>query len=108
MNPTEIYKYKPQLKRTEYNYSYSQIVGLPGSLKNNSNIKEKKRGKKMFFFHNKESKDDKSRNQKKLNSLNNINYTSYYKLGNNMKTFEYEAPTITHKNIKDLKKTIKQ
>lgn len=109
MNPTEIYKYKPQLKRTKYNYSYSQIVGLPGSQKNNGiNLKEKKSGKKIFFLKNKESKDDRSRNQKKficLNNISNIN-TIYNKLENKMKTYEYEAPIITYKNIDNFKKPI--
>ena len=74
MNPTEIYQYKPQLKRTIYNYSFSQIVNLPGYMEkyDSINLKEKKKGKKMFLPKDNEKKVGQGRNKNRKLYLNNI------------------------------------
>ena len=71
MNPTEIYQYKPQLKRTIYNYSFSQIVNLPGYMEkyDSINLKEKKKGKKMFLPKDNEKKVGQGRNKNRKKKI---------------------------------------
>ena len=100
MNPTELFKYKPLLKRNKVNlHSISQIEGLPGNLIKYNINQHKKTGKKLFSLMNLESKDVKSRNQQR----NNIKYLSntINILGkhNASKVFEYEAPAITYRDM---------
>ena len=101
MNPTELYKYKPLLKRTKINYNSSQITSIPGNV-NKDNVKDRKKsGKKLFEFHNKES-DIRSRNQ----CGNKIKYsfnTTYNLLNKNKKKYEFNAPTISYNDMKNIK-----
>ena len=86
MNPTEIYTYRPLLKRV-YNLSYFS--------KNNKN---KKSGKKLFPSKNKESQED-NKNNYKYRSKYLSNNTTHNFLNNKIKIYEFDAPIISHKDI---------
>lgn len=91
MNPTEIYKYKPQLKRVFNSLSFSR------------NEKTKKTGKKLFSLKNVESKEDfYSINTftNRIKYLNNRTNTFFTK---NLKVYEYEEPVISNKDVKKRK-----
>ena len=105
MNPTEIYQYKPQLKRTIYNYSFSQIVNLPGYMEkyDSMNLKEKKKGKKMFLPKDNEKKVGQGRNKNRKLYLNNITSNIFHA---KKKELVFDDPVITCKNIKAMNKTI--
>ena len=89
MNPMEIFKYKPLIKRVFNSNSFS------------GNENSKKTGKKLFNLKNVESKEN----------LNNINlYKKRYKYlsnttnnfcMNNKNIYEYEAPAISCKDYKN-------
>ena len=64
MNPTELHKYKPLVKRNKINYhSFSQIESLPGNTIKYDLNGRKKSGKKLFNLKNLESKEKLNRNQ---------------------------------------------
>ena len=90
MNPTEIFTYKPMIKR---------IFNINSILQ-----KEKKKGKKLFCLKNVESKGVwNSRNT--FNNNNKIKYMSNTTNNfcvNNKKIYEYEAPVISCKNYKEI------
>ena len=87
MNPTEIYIYKPQLKRTFNGLSFSR------------NEKVKKTGKKLFCLKNVESKDginDRNSYKKNFKYLSNTINNNFAK---NLKIYEYDAPAISYKDV---------
>ena len=95
MNPIELYKYKPQLKREKLNILFlSQILGLPG---NSRNIitERKKSGKKIFNLTNKESNKTYSRNQSRKMIKFTSNKSNIFK-NNNRKTIQYDCPIISY------------
>jgi hypothetical protein len=98
MNPTELHKFKPQLKRAKLNIIFlSQILGLPGSSKNA--ITERiKTGKKIFNLTNRESKETHSRNQcrKMVKYLSNTSNTF---MNNNRKIIQYDCPIISYRDM---------
>ena len=97
MNPTELFKFKPQLKREKININFiSQILGLPGSI-NNANT-ERKTGKKIFNLTNRESKETHSRNQcrKMVKYLSN---TSNSFMNNNKKIIQYDCQIISYRDM---------
>lgn len=102
MNPTELYKYKPLLKRIKTNiHTLSQIEGLPGNIINNDN-QRRKSGKKLFVQKNIESKENRSRNNC-LNKIKYANITMYHQCRNNKTIYEYDAPTISHVDMNNKK-----
>ena len=92
MNPTEIFIYKPMLKRL-FNHSITS-----------RNQKNKATGKKIFGLKNIESKEDNNNNR------NKFKYRQRYLINNNTnnffneknKIYEYEAPVISYKDVKKI------
>ena len=107
MTPTQLYKYRPHVKKAKYNYHLdSQIDILPGP--NKSKILMKKTGKKIFksnLFE--ESKDNFDKNSNNINHKKN--YNNIYKNGkitninNNRSKFsqiyEFDDPVISERDI---------
>ena len=107
MTPTQLYKYRPHVKKAKYNYHLdSQIDILPGP--NKSKILMKKTGKKIFksnLFE--ESKDNFDKNSNNINHKKN--YNNIYKNGkitniNNNKSkfsqiYEFDDPVISERDI---------
>ena len=102
MNPTELYRYKPILKRTKINYNLSQISSLPGNTLKNNIFGRKKSGKKMFEQNNKESKELISRNQCRNKNKYLCNTTNTF-WNQNVKKYEFDDPMISCENIKSKK-----
>jgi hypothetical protein len=105
MTPTQLYKYRPHVKKAKYNYHLdSQIDILPGP--NKSKILMKKTGKKIFksnLFE--ESKDNFDKNSNNINHKKN--YNNIYKNDkitniNRSKfsqVYEFDEPIISHRDI---------
>ena len=90
MNPTEIYKYKPILKR----------VFTPSTFSKNQKIK--KIGKKFFGLKNAESKEENNnRNKIKYRQRYLINDTNNF-FNKNNKIYEYDAPVISYRDFKKI------
>jgi len=106
MTPTQLYKYRPHVKRPMYShYLESQIDCLPGSKPPyKSNINTKKTGKKMFktnIFE--ESKDifdmnwNNFKNNKKYKNNNIINFNN--KRNKISQVYEFDNPVISYNDI---------
>jgi len=90
MNPTEIYQYKPILKRV---FNLSTFSG---------NQKVKKSGKKIFGLKNAEStEENNNRNKLKYRQRYIINNTNNF-FNKNNKIYEYDAPVISYRNVKKI------
>ena len=97
MNPTVLYKYKPQLKKVKLNYhSFSQISGSSVSIPKKEITEGGVVMKKLSRFKNQGPKDERSRNREKYNYSNNT--TSNF-LKKNKKIYEYDALVISHKDM---------
>lgn len=87
MNPIEIFKYKPLIKRVFNSKSFSK------------NEKVKKTGKKLFCLKNVESKDginDRNSYKKNFKYLSNTINNNFAKI---LKIYEYDAPAISYKDV---------
>jgi len=107
MTPTQLYKYRPHVKPSKYNYHLiSQIDSLPGP--NKAEILKKRTGKRIFksnLFE--ESKDDFDKNTN--NNNHKKNYNNVYKnskitnVNNNRSKFsqvyEFDDPVISYRDI---------
>lgn len=100
MTPTQIYKYKPHIKKSKYNYySLSQIDSLPGKILSRiEKIPIKRSGKKIFKkFYLEESKENIGRNNNNLKNKTIINVNNNK---NKAKVYEFDNPMICHRDMK--------
>ena len=88
MNPTEIYIYRPLLKRVFNSSSFSKKE------KNN-----KKTGKKLFSSKNKESTEQNNNKNKFKYRYRYLNINTNNFFNNKPKIYEYDAPIITYKDV---------
>lgn len=102
MNPTELFKYKIQIKRKKINYhTITQILGLPGSKKNVDIFPKKKSGKKYFqlIYKNKESDEDTRRDINRNKLGYSYNATNNFMKLISKKIYEFDGPIISYKDI---------
>lgn len=110
MTPTQLYKYRPHVKQSKYNYYLnSQIDSLPGNIPSNkSKIFMKKTGKKIFksnlFEESKDNFDKRRNNYNHKNNYNNIYRNGKISNINNNKSkfsqvYEFDDSVISHRDI---------
>jgi hypothetical protein len=114
MTPTQLYKYRPHIKRPEYShYLKSQIDCLSGSRHPyKSNISTKKTGKRMFktnIFEESKNIYDQKWNDYLYNKKNkNNNIANFNNNGNKIsKVYEFDNPVISSRDIGIKDKTSK-